>query len=91
MNPNTTEHGGLWLTFTYVSFAVSVAMIAVAILFMPADLAIKGYLAMGIAMLVQSCITLTKTVRDVQERRRLVNRIEDAKTERLLMEIDRPK
>lgn len=91
MNPNTTEHSGLWLTFTYVSFAVSVAMIAVAILFMPADLAIKGYLAMGIAMLVQSCITLTKTVRDVQERRRLVNRIEDAKTERLLMEIDRPK
>lgn len=91
MNPNTTQHTGLWLTFTYASFVVSVTMIAVAIVFMPTDLAIKGYLAMGIAMLVQSCITLTKTVRDEQERRRLVNRIEDAKTERLLMDIDRPK
>ncbi len=41
--------------------------------------------------LVQSCITLTKTIRDVQESAKLVNRIEDAKTERLLMEIDRVK
>ena len=40
---------------------------------------------------VQSCITLTKTIRDVQESAKLVNRIEDAKTERLLMEIDRVK
>ena len=42
-------------------------------------------------MPVQSCITLTKTIRDVQESTRLVNRIEDAKTEHLLMEIDRAK
>ncbi|PZR81786.1 MAG: hypothetical protein DLM68_17125 [Hyphomicrobiales bacterium] len=34
-----------------------------------------------------SCITLTKTVRDNQEALRLVNRIEDAKTERLLMDV----
>jgi hypothetical protein len=42
---------------------------------------------MGVVTLVQSCVTLTKTVRDVHEAKRLVNRIEDAKTERLLMEI----
>jgi len=46
---------------------------------------------MGVAMLIQSCITLTKTIRDMHEGARLVNRIEDAKTERLLMEIDRAK
>jgi hypothetical protein len=46
---------------------------------------------MGVAMLVQSCTTLNKTIRDVHEGARLVNRIEDAKTERLLMEIDRAK
>jgi hypothetical protein len=51
----------------------------------------KGYFAIGTLMLVQSCITLTKTIRDVQESAKLVNRIEDAKTERLLMEIDRVK
>ena len=91
MNPNTDHHSWTWITFTYASFIVSLAMVAVAIIFLPADMAIKGYLAMGVAMLVQSCITLTKTIRDVHENARLVNRIEDAKTERLLMEIDRAK
>jgi hypothetical protein len=47
----------------------------------------KGYLTMGIVMLVQSCITLTKTIRDNDETSKLVNRIEDAKTERLLMDV----
>jgi hypothetical protein len=47
----------------------------------------KGYLTMGIVMLVQSCITLTKTIRDNDETSNLVNRIEDAKTERLLMDV----
>jgi hypothetical protein len=44
---------------------------------------------MGIAMLIQSCVTLTKTVRDVHESSRLMNRIEDAKAERLLMEVSK--
>jgi hypothetical protein len=91
MNPNSTDHSAAWVAFTYAMFVVSVAMVALGIVFLPTDLAIKGYLAMGIAMLVQSCITVTKAVRDVQERGRLVNRIENAKTERLLMEIDRAK
>ena len=47
----------------------------------------KGYLTMGIVMLVQSCITVTKTIRDNDETSKLVNRIEDAKTERLLMDV----
>ena len=54
---------------------------------MPFDLWMKGYFAMGVVMLVQSCVTVTKTLRDVHEGRRLVNRIEDAKTERLLMAV----
>ena len=46
---------------------------------------------MGAAFLVQSAITMTKTLRDVHENARFVNRIEDVKTERLLMEIERGK
>jgi hypothetical protein len=91
MNLHTDHHSWGWIVFTYASFVVSLAMVAVAIVFLPADLAIKGYLAMGVAMLIQSCIIVTKTIRDVHEGDRLVNRIEDAKTERLLMEIDRAK
>ncbi|CAA2140403.1 MULTISPECIES: YiaA/YiaB family inner membrane protein [Methylobacterium] len=87
MNNETTQHSGAWVTFTYASFIGSAAMVGLGILFMPMDIWIKGYLAMGTIMLVQSCITATKTIRDVHEGRRMVNRIEDAKTERLLMSV----
>lgn len=87
MTNETPQHSGAWVAFTYASFIGSAAMVGLGILFMPIDIWIKGYLAMGTIMLVQSCITATKTIRDVHEGRRLVNRIEDAKTERLLMSV----
>jgi hypothetical protein len=64
-------------------------MVGMGILFAPVELWVKAYFAMGAALLMQSCITMTKTLRDVHEGGRLVNRIEDAKTERLLMDIER--
>ena len=89
MNPQTAaQHTSTWVTFTYASFIASVLMVAAGVAFMPIDFWIKGYLAMGIVMMIQSCITLTKTIRDVHESGRLVNRIEDAKAERLLMGIE---
>jgi len=87
MTNETTQHSGAWVAFTYASFLGSAAMVGLGSLFMPIDIWIKGYLAMGTIMLVQSCITATKTIRDVHEGRRMVNRIEDAKTERLLMSV----
>jgi hypothetical protein len=87
-NPNL-HHSPAWIVFTYVSFAGALAMLIVGIVLMPMDLAMKGYLAMGVAMLIQSCITLTKTIRDNDEAGKLVNRIEDAKAERLLMDVAR--
>ncbi|KQP54887.1 YiaA/YiaB family inner membrane protein [Methylobacterium sp. Leaf108] len=89
MNNETTQHSGAWVAFTYASFLGSLVMVALGILFMPMDIWVKGYLTMGVVMLVQSCITATKTIRDVHEGRRMVNRIEDAKTERLLMSVSK--
>ena len=91
MNPQAAQHThtSSWVTFTYASFIGSVLMVALGIVLMPLDLSIKGYFAMGVMMVIQSCITLTKTIRDVHESGKLVNRIEDAKAERLLMGIER--
>jgi hypothetical protein len=80
-------HSGAWISFTYAAFVGACAMVGAGILFAPLDIWVKAYFGMGAALLVQSCITLTKTLRDVHEGTRLVNRIEDAKAERLLMEI----
>jgi hypothetical protein len=89
MNQNIQHHSNAWVTFTYGSFGASAFLVAIGVYFLPVDLWIKGYLAMGIVMLIQSCVTLTKTVRDVHESSRFVNRIEDAKAERLLMEVSK--
>ena len=94
MNAQTaqiSQHSGSWIAFTYASFFASVGMVAVGILFAPVDIWIKAYFAMGAALLVQSCITMTKTLRDVHEGSKLVNRIEDARAERLLMGMERGK
>ena len=88
---NAAQHSAAWVTFTYVSFAASAFMVGIGIWLLPLDLSIKGYLTMGFLMLVQSCITMTKTLRDVHESSRFVNRIEDARAERLLMEMERGK
>ncbi len=90
MNQNqTSAHAPAWVFFTYASFAGSLAMLAVGIILLPIDLWMRAFLAMGILMLVQSCITMSKTQRDMHEGARLVNRIEDARTEKLLMEAAR--
>ncbi len=87
----TVQHSGAWVGFTYASFAAALFMVVVGIFYVPLDAWIKGYFAMAVVMLVQSCVTVTKTIRDVHEGSRLVNRIEDAKTERLLMGMERGK
>jgi hypothetical protein len=91
MNQQAVQHSSSWVTFTYASFIASVVMVVGGIVLMPLDIWIKGYFAMGVAMLIQSCVTVTKTIRDVHESSKLVNRIEDAKAERLLMGIERGK
>ena len=89
MNQNVQHHSNAWVTFTYASFGTSAFLVAIGVYFLPVDLWIKGYLAMGIVMLVQSCVTLTKTVRDMHEGGKMVNRIEDAKAERILMDFNK--
>jgi hypothetical protein len=88
MNQNT-QHSTAWVTFTYISFAASCFMVGIGIWLLPLDLSIKGYLTMGFLMLIQSCITMTKTMRDMHESGKLVNRIEDAKAERILMRFNK--
>ncbi|MBL8587870.1 MAG: hypothetical protein JNK46_05020 [Methylobacteriaceae bacterium] len=80
-------HSASWVSFTYISFFGALGMLGLGVFWLPLDWWAKGYLAMGIMLLIQSCITMTKTLRDNHEAARLVNRVEDARTERLLMEV----
>ena len=87
---NDQVHAPAWVFFTYASFAGSLGMLVLGIALLPLDLWMRAFLFMGVLMLVQACVTMTKTQRDLHEGARLVNRIEDARTEKLLMEAGRP-
>lgn len=87
--PAATANTAGWVTFTYASFATAAGMTGLGIWALPADLWVKGYLIMAAIFLCGSTFTLAKTVRDEHEAKRFANRIEDAKTEKLLMEMNR--
>lgn len=87
MNSQPIRHSQAFVSFCYATFAVSLLMLGAGIFFMPVAFSMKGFLGMGILMLIQSCIVVTKTIRDNQEAEKFHNRIEDARTERLLMDV----
>ena len=77
-----------WLLFVKTSFVVSLLAMVTGIVFLPADLTIKGFFAMGTLYLIGSTFTLAKTIRDEFESQKLINKIADAKTEKMLKEYD---
>lgn len=89
MNESFQKHSPARVGFSYFSFGAAALMLALGLYLMPLDLWGKGYLVMGILMLVQTTVNVTKTVRDNAEADRLVRRVEDARTEKLLFNINR--
>jgi hypothetical protein len=75
---------GAWIAFSYISFGVSLFLVGGGIFELPLDWWMRAYLAMGVTMVVQSSFTLAKNIRDLHEANRMINRIEEARTERLL-------
>ena len=89
MNESFQKHSSTWVSFSYLSFGAAAFMLALGIYMMPLDLWGKGYLTMGILMLVQTTVNVTKTIRDNAESEKLIRKVEDAKTEKLLLNINR--
>lgn len=90
MSERFKEHSHAWVTFSYASFAGACLLVGGGIFLMPVEFWIRAYLMIGMVMLVQSSINLTKTLRDNFEGDRLINRLEDAQTERLIRDVSEP-
>ena len=77
-----------WIFFQYVSFAIALLMMVGGIFILESNVWMKGYLAMATILIVNSSITLAKTLRDNFETRKLHNRIEEARQEKLLKDYE---
>ena len=80
------NNSAAWISFTYANMVGSLALTLGGLFFLPIDLWIKGYMLMGVAMVTSSTIILSKThSRPATRAAKLVNKIEEARTEKLLV------
>ncbi len=68
----------------WIAFAISFVGMAIGIFYIPADFSVKGFLAMTYFFSVTSCFMVVKVVRDKHESDQIINRVENAKTEKFL-------
>ncbi|MBV9852691.1 MAG: hypothetical protein JO250_23780 [Armatimonadetes bacterium] len=85
---NIHQDSPAWHFFVHLSFALSLGLMCLGIWALPASLWIKGYLGMGLFFTVASTLTLAKTTRDAHEAKKLINRLSEAKTEKMLHEYE---
>lgn len=71
-----------------LSFAISLAAVAIGIAYMPMGTWERGFLAIGMLFLVSSSFTLAKCVRDRQEVSQVTSRVDKARLDKLLNEHD---
>ena len=79
-----------WIFQCWASFLLALGCTLVGITFLPANVWIKGFLAMGNVFLVGSTFSLAKTLRDNHEAGKTINRVRGAKAERLIREFEGP-
>ncbi|GAA3506465.1 YiaA/YiaB family inner membrane protein [Streptomyces prasinosporus] len=70
------------------SFAVALGATAIGIFNLRADAWVRAFLGVAVLYLVTSAFTLAKVVRDRQEAGQIVNRVDQARLEKLLAEHD---
>lgn len=71
---------------SWIAFGLSFIGMLIGLIYMEADLAMKGFLGMSYLFSITSCFTLSKVVRDRHEAEKFINKVESAKTEKFLNE-----
>ena len=78
-----------WDFFVKLAFGLAIAATLMGIYMLPGELVIKGYFLISTLFLVFSTITMSKTMRDKHEADRLHNKISEARTTKIIREMDK--
>jgi len=87
-SPNFGGNSSQWSFFVKVSFAVAILSTLLGIYALPGPMMVKGYFFISSLFLVSSSITLSKTMRDDHEAGLLHNKISEARTQRMIRELE---
>ncbi len=75
-------------TMAWIAFVISSVGMIAGLIYIEAEFAVKGFLAMAYLFSISSCFTLAKVVRDKHESEKFVNKVETKKTEKFLTELE---
>jgi len=70
------------------SCAIALLSMLFAILYLPVDSWVRGFLGLGTLYLTTSSFTLAKCIRDAQETQSVVTRLDQARVDKILAEHD---
>jgi hypothetical protein len=87
VDPINLRDTGAWRFQVIAAFVIALGLTTGGVLYLPVVTWIKGYLLMGVYFTVSSAFGLAKTLRDAHESSRLVSKISEAKTEKMLREL----
>jgi hypothetical protein len=85
---SVSDSSSQWEFFVKFSFAIAIASTMTGIWLIPGALVVKGYFMISSLFLVFSTITMSKTIRDGHESSRLHNKISEARTSKMIRELD---
>ena len=77
-----------WDFFVKTSFAIAITSTLLGIYMLPGPIVVKGYFLISSLFMVFSTITLSKTIRDGHESQRLHNKISEARTSKMIQELE---
>lgn len=86
--PELQQDSAAWRFFVQVAFVLAVGLMSVGIYELPVNAWMRGFLGMGLFFTVSATLTLAKTMRDDHEARKLIKRLTDAKTEKMIHEYE---
>lgn len=75
-----------WIFFVKASFACALGGMVFGVVVMPVEIWMRGYMILGTLFLTGATFTLSKTLRDQFEGSKLINKLAQARTEKLLKE-----
>jgi hypothetical protein len=77
-----------WIFQVWASFLLAVGATSIGIVYLPVDPWLRAFLGMGLVFSVGSSLSLAKTLRDNHEAKRLLNRLSEAKTEKIIRDYE---
>lgn len=82
------KHTSAWTVQVWISFFIALGATSFGIAWLPLGAWPKAFLGIGYFFSLAQAFALAKTVRDDHESKRIVNRIQEAKAERILRDYE---